>query len=99
MLTPGTEHVAQRPAWDCRVCGRTWPCATAKVDLAEQYRRQPTALSVYLASAMVEMIDDLADGHAPLPGDVHERFLGWVGAASPTPASGARLLPAGSLER
>jgi hypothetical protein len=62
VLIPRTEHVAARPAWDCRACGRTWPCATAKVELAEQYRGYPTALTVYLASTMVEVIEDLAAG-------------------------------------
>ena len=81
MLIPRTDHLGERPAWDCKVCGRPWPCAAAKVELAEQYRRFPTGLAVYLGSCLVEAIDDCSAGSGGLPPDLYERFLGWAGEA------------------
>lgn len=78
MLVPRTEHVGERPSWDCRVCGLRWPCSTARDELSEQYRNFPHGLSVYLGSCMLEAIDDLAAGRGGPPADLYERFLGWI---------------------
>ncbi|WP_433790968.1 hypothetical protein [Actinoplanes sp. CA-252034] len=78
MLVPRTEHVGERPSWDCRVCGGPWPCATAKVELAEQYRSFPHGLAIFLGSCMLEAIDDLAARTGGPPADLYERFLGWA---------------------
>jgi hypothetical protein len=77
MAAPHTEHLGDRPEWDCRVCGRPWPCATAKVEMAEQYRPVPSALNVYLGSCLLAAIDDWAAGSGGPPADLFERFLGW----------------------
>lgn len=80
MLVPRTEHEGERPVWDCRVCGQPWPCATAKVELSEQYQSFPHGLSVYVGSCLVEAIDDFAAvTRGPVP-DLYERFLGWADA-------------------
>ncbi|GAB1641737.1 hypothetical protein KRMM14A1259_21600 [Krasilnikovia sp. MM14-A1259] len=78
MLMPRTDHQAERPSWDCRTCGRAWPCAAAKVELAEQYQGFPTGLTVYLASCLVEAIDDRAAGTDRAAADLYDRFLGWA---------------------
>ncbi|GAA2545262.1 hypothetical protein GCM10010435_12700 [Winogradskya consettensis] len=78
MLIPRTEHQGGRPTWDCRVCGQPWPCATAKVELAEQYQRFPHGLSVVVGSFLIEAIDDWAAGSGMPPPDLYERFLGWA---------------------
>ncbi|GAA2875136.1 hypothetical protein Acy02nite_36290 [Actinoplanes cyaneus] len=83
MLVPRTEHVGERPAWDCRVCGLPWPCATAKVELAEQYQKFPHGLAVYLGSCLIEAIDDCAAGSGGPPADLYDRFLGWAGPGAP----------------
>ncbi|XVU23085.1 hypothetical protein ACQPZJ_38365 [Actinoplanes sp. CA-054009] len=75
-----TEHVGSRPAWECVVCGQDWPCASAKVELAEEYRGQQPALVFFLGSCMLSAIDDCAAGGAPAPSDLYERFLGWASA-------------------
>jgi hypothetical protein len=85
MLVPRTEHDADRPSWECRVCGQSWPCANAKVDLVEQYQRGRTMLILFLCSCMVEAIDDLVRSGG-VPADLYDRFLGWVRPAMPLPA-------------
>ncbi|GAA2844085.1 hypothetical protein Acy02nite_68850 [Actinoplanes cyaneus] len=80
MLVPRTEHQGERPDWDCRVCGEPWPCAVAKVELAEQYGRFPHGLSVVVGSFLIEAIDDWAGRAGGRPPDLYERFLGWVEA-------------------
>ncbi|MET8147605.1 hypothetical protein ACIBSW_06730 [Actinoplanes sp. NPDC049668] len=78
MLVPRTEHQGIRPGWDCKVCGESWPCAVAKVELAEQYQKFPTGLAVYLGSCLIEAIDDCAAGTGGLPPDLYGRFIGWT---------------------
>ncbi len=81
------EHLAARPSWDCARCGRPWPCASAKVDLAAEYTGRPTGLVLYLAACLGEATEALVPGsatHAVL----HERFLGWTRtAAGPRPSA------------
>jgi hypothetical protein len=81
VLVPRTDHQGERPAWDCRVCGGLWPCAVAKVELAEQYRDFPHGLSVLLRSYLIEAIDDWAGRAGGPPPDLYERFLGWANAS------------------
>ena len=78
MLVPRTNHQAERPEWDCRTCGKPWPCATAKVELAQQYRRFPHGLAVLLGSYLVEAIDDWAAETGWPPPNLYARFLGWT---------------------
>jgi hypothetical protein len=85
MLVPRTEHVAARPTWDCLVYEQPWPCAVAKVELAEQYTSM--SLGLFLASCMIEAIEQLIDSDAAIPKDLHDRFLGWVAGAK-RPRSG-----------
>jgi hypothetical protein len=81
MLISRCDHEAERPTWDCRVCGQTWPCATAKVDLVEEFERGRTMLILFMGSCMVEAIDDLKSSNGP-PADLYDRFLGWTRSAT-----------------
>jgi hypothetical protein len=74
---PRTEHVGDRPNWDCRVCGGAWPCATAKVELVEEFGMPSSSLAFFLGSCLLEAIDDWAAGSGGPPVDLYERFLGW----------------------
>lgn len=85
------EHVAERPSWDCRVCGQPWPCAVAKVDLAEQFARRPTALTLYLSANLYEAIEDMRVATRGSPAGLSGRFLDWAG---PLVRAHERLLPA-----
>jgi hypothetical protein len=79
MLVPRTEHLAERPSWYCRVCEQPWPCAVAKVDLAEQFARRPTELTLYMSANMYEAIEDMRAASRGSPAGLSERFLHWVG--------------------
>jgi hypothetical protein len=81
MLVPRTEHDADRPSWQCRVCDQPWPCANAKIDLVEQYHRSRMMLTLFMSSCMAEAIDDLRWGSGS-PAGLYDRFLGWVRPAS-----------------
>lgn len=76
------EHIAARPSWDCAACGRPWPCADARDDLRRQYAGSPTALSVYLASAMHDAIGDLPPDDRAASTELYARFLSWVEPAA-----------------
>ncbi len=72
------EHVPGRPSWDCTVCGKPWPCAPAKVQLAEEYRESPLSLSVYLSSHLHDALTEAMHAHEwGRVDDLFERFLGW----------------------
>jgi hypothetical protein len=75
---PGTSHVPRRPCWDCVSCKEPWPCAPAKVDLAEEYVEERLGLILYLTLQMLDAIDDSASTKGPEPADLHDRFLGWA---------------------
>ncbi len=72
MHTP--EHLAERPAWDCGVCGQPWPCAPARERLIRQYGRG-TALAMLAWQYLEEAVRDLPDGP---PGVLFERFVRWT---------------------
>ncbi|MFJ6196637.1 hypothetical protein [Micromonospora sp. NPDC092111] len=81
-------HVPHRPLWLCLACGDPWPCGTARLILAAEYRNSPVALSIYLAGMLYNAVDDLyrLNPHdAPKPGALHERFLGWATPRAPRP--------------
>ncbi|WP_433792672.1 hypothetical protein [Actinoplanes sp. CA-252034] len=65
------------------MCGEPWPCAIAKVELAEQYQDFPHGLSVLLGSYLIEAIDDWAAGASGPPADLYERFVGWARGRRP----------------
>ena len=74
----GSEHVVERPSWDCRVCAQPWPCADAKSQLQDEFRTFPSVLSIYMSAQMIDAASDLTvHGTEPLT-DLYERFLGWI---------------------
>ena len=72
------EHLHDRPTWDCRVCRRPWPCASAKANLLEEFRSFPSVLTVYLSGQMYDALGDLTSPGEPPPADLYERFLSWA---------------------
>ena len=73
-----TEHHSGRPSWDCRACGMPWPCANAKVDLAQEFQNFPSVLAIYMSAQMHDALNDLTAHGEPPPLDLYERFLAWV---------------------
>jgi hypothetical protein len=70
-----TEHMPQRPGWDCLACGQPWPCAPAKVQLGEEYQGQGSGLMLYLHLQLNEAIKEHDwDGAENL----YDRIVGWA---------------------
>jgi hypothetical protein len=69
----GTEHLAGRPEWDCRSCGRPWPCDPAREGLIAEMDR--TALSVYMWVNLEEAVLELPRTPAS---ELFERFIAWT---------------------
>lgn len=78
----GVEHLPERPSWDCRSCGKPWPCERVREALAAEYSTHPLSLNLYLASQLSRAIDDLAKSPGwDIPPDLYDRFMGWVRSA------------------
>lgn len=73
-----TEHLYGRPSWDCRICGRPWPCANAKACLAAEFRGLPSVLAIYMSAQMHDALMDLTAHGAEAPSNLYERFLAWI---------------------
>ena len=73
-----SDHVGDRPTWDCRVCGQPWPCADAKSRLRDEFRTSPSFLSIYMSAQMIDAARDLTAHGADPPADLYERFLLWI---------------------
>lgn len=68
------EHTPARPSWDCRSCGRPWPCGPARARLAHDRSR------VDLAVLMWDHLEDAARDMPRAPAsDLFDRFLRWTG--------------------
>jgi len=67
------QHPPQRPSWDCRACGKPWPCDPAREGLAAEMDR--ISLAVYMWSSL-----DAACGDMPVcaPPELFERFISWT---------------------
>jgi hypothetical protein len=68
-------HAPQRPSWDCRTCGRPWPCEPARKGLAVEFAYAPASLALYMGA---HYIDACADMPTRATGELYPRFLGWL---------------------
>jgi hypothetical protein len=84
MFVPRTEHTADRPSWDCRVCTQPWPCANAKIDLRDEYQNS-RGVGLFMALCMSEAIESFSGMTGRIPADLFDRFLGWVSATGMPP--------------
>jgi hypothetical protein len=68
-----TEHLPARPSWDCRVCGRPWPCLPAQDALTRAHGRMDLAVLMwnYLEEAAKDMPQSAAS-------ELFNRFLRWT---------------------
>ncbi|MEV4630213.1 hypothetical protein AB0J90_28535 [Micromonospora sp. NPDC049523] len=74
------EHVFRVPLYDCRACGRPWPCLAAQAELTAQYTDMPLSLALYLASCWVDLLTAFArldTGQTPDARATWERVVGW----------------------
>jgi len=68
------EHIEERPSWDCRACGKPWPCDPAREELAAAL--DPTALRSQMWTRLEMAVSDLPPGPSA---ELFERFLRWTG--------------------
>jgi hypothetical protein len=74
-MTVSIEHVPERPSWDCRRCGKDWPCDPARDELRREYAEYPTVTAFYLSSQQHDYLDDTPDFSMD---ELYDRFFGWV---------------------
>lgn len=73
------EHTPDRPSWDCRACGKDWPCHPArehlKAEAAQDGAGGPTRLAMQMWTRLEEFSLDV--GPEP-PKAAFERFIAWT---------------------
>lgn len=68
-----TEHLADRPSWDCRQCLKPWPCDPAR----EAFKA--TMTSVERAILMWTYLENGAEELRGMPlGEIFDRFIAWT---------------------
>lgn len=67
------DHDPARPSWDCRACGRPWPCDPAREQLAGANGR--VELAVLMWNHLEEAARDMPQTPAS---ELFERFLRWT---------------------
>jgi hypothetical protein len=72
-LIEADDHTAERPSWDCRSCGKPWPCDPAREALASEMDR--VQLAIFMWINLVEAVGDMPTGPAS---DLFERFIRWT---------------------
>ena len=72
------EHTADRPSWDCRCCGKPWPCDPAREQLVAEL--SPVRLAMYCWVNLEEAAGDLPD--MPVA-EAFDRFLAWTRVSPP----------------
>jgi len=68
------EHTPARPSWDCRSCGRPWPCDSARTRLV--HNRSRVDLAVLMWDHLEEAARDMPQAPASA---LFDRFLRWPG--------------------
>ncbi|MCT2280386.1 flavin reductase [Micromonospora chalcea] len=71
----GVDHQPHRPSWECRACYEPWPCAAGQVQLAEAYRDDRAALSVYMGELYAAAQEDLPEFPPRL---LYTQFVAWT---------------------
>jgi hypothetical protein len=67
------EHTAARPLWECRWCGRAWPCEPARDRMLIEMDQVSLAIFMWL---------NLEEAAADMPrepaSELFERFVHWT---------------------
>lgn len=67
------EHIADRPSWDCRTCGKEWPCDPARERLVSEMDR--ISLAIFMWLNLEEAVGHLAPGPTS---ELFDRFISWT---------------------
>jgi hypothetical protein len=70
---PELDHDPARPSWDCRSCGKTWPCSPARESLVREMDRVTLAIYMWL-----NLEDAVAELSATPAGELFDRFIAWT---------------------
>jgi citrate lyase alpha subunit len=70
-------HEANRASYDCRACGRPWPCDPAREELTETH--DPVQLAIVMWDALEDAARVLSGEPAPV---LFNRFISWTGPAA-----------------
>jgi hypothetical protein len=70
------DHVPEQPSWDCKSCGKPWPCDPAREALVAEYAEDSTSLSVLMWGHMSTWIME-ALGNGPMR-EGWDRFIAWT---------------------
>jgi hypothetical protein len=77
-MTTELAHSPARPSWDCRACGRPWPCDPAREQLALQ-----AGGSIALATAAWVYLEEFCrDQPAGPTSEAFDRFIRWTHEAA-----------------
>ena len=68
-----SEHIADRPSWTCRACGKPWPCDPARAQLVAEMGQ--TELAMYAWATLEDAAQDLPG--VPVA-EAFDRFLAWT---------------------
>ncbi|WP_250001728.1 hypothetical protein [Actinoplanes sp. M2I2] len=85
-----SDHLNDRPSWDCVRCRAPWPCASAQDSLVEEFRAFPSVLTIYMTAQMYDALSDLVSTGQMAPADLFERFLAWARRAAVHPEGAGR---------
>lgn len=78
VVTALAVHTPVRPSWDCRMCGKPWPCPQAMADLRAESWPYPSALKIYMSGQMFAALEDLSVSDVLRSAEIYERFLAWT---------------------
>ena len=78
VFEPSREHSAERPSWDCRVCGRPWPCNPARDAMTAEMDRVSLAIFMW-----INLEDAVCDLLLCPPMELFDRFIGWTYGQGP----------------
>jgi hypothetical protein len=67
------DHPPTRPSWDCRACGKSWPCDPARERMICEMDR--VALAIYMWLNLEDAVMELPT--IP-PSELFDRFISWT---------------------
>ena len=67
------DHTPDRPSWDCRSCGKAWPCDPAREDLVAEMDR--VGLAIYM---WMNLEDAVMEVPRMPTSELFERFIAWT---------------------
>jgi hypothetical protein len=71
--TGALDHEPARPSWDCRSCGKPWPCDPARERMIADL--DPVALAITMWHILEDAVLELP---GMPPGELFDRFISWT---------------------